>query len=517
MSIAAAHPTTQKPSNQRASTAILAIFAAAAFILHICTNWRYGYFRDELYYLDCGRHLSFGYADMAPFVPVLARISLILGGSLTAVRLWGDIACALAVVLTILIARELGGGRFAQALSAICVMLAPALMTDGSFLTTNTFEPVFWMACIWTVLRIQNTGNSRLWLWFGVFAGFAIENKHSALFFLFAVLAGVLLTPLRSELKIKWLWYGVAVIFLLSLPNFLWQATHHWATYELLRNVQKMHKNIVLGPGEFFLRQVLAFNPLCTVVWIVGLAMCFARERWRVLAFIWTAMFVIMVALKAKDYYFFPIVPMLFAAGAVAWQDWSERRRWLRPALLAFVIAADLLTLPFGVPILSPERFVAYERALHSEPPKTEVAHSGPLPQYYGDQFGWEALVREVAADYNALPPEERSRTWIFANNYGEAGAIDMFGAQYGLPRAISAHQNHFFWGPPFSPVGEKGTNLIVLQDSVEGLSKVCDGVRVLSEHHDRWGMEEENQPILYCQSLKYSLKDLWPRLKHWN
>ncbi len=176
---------------------------ALAFLLHIATNWRYGYFRDELYYLDCGRHLAWGYADMAPFVPLLARIGLLLGGSLTAIR-WGcDVGCALMVLLTILIARELGGGRFAQALAGLCALLAPALLINGDILTTNVFEPVFWMGCVWMVMRIARTGESRHWLWFGVFAGLGIENKHSALFFLVAMLGAVLLTPLRRELRTR--------------------------------------------------------------------------------------------------------------------------------------------------------------------------------------------------------------------------------------------------------------------------------------------------------------------------
>jgi hypothetical protein len=502
---------------------IAVALVVAKLVIHLATNWRYGYFRDELYYLDCGRHLAFGYADMAPLTPLFAWLGLTLGGSLTAIRLSADIAGACAVLLTVLIARELGGGKFAQFFAGLCTLVAPAMLVMDNFLSTNMWEPALWMGCIWMLIRISRnvaqgrTGESRLWLWFGVFGGLAIENKHSALFFLIALFVAVLLTDLRRELASKWLWYGVGVIFLLSLPNLIWQVQHHFATYELLRNVQKVHKNVVLGPGEYFARQVLAFNPLLLIVWGAGLVVCFMRRQWRVLGWTYVVLFAIMVALKGKDYYFFPIHPMLIAAGAVAWEQWSAVRRWLRPVLTAAALITSAILAPIFVPILSPEKLVAYTRAIHFQPPKSELSHESPLPQYFSDQFGWEELTAEVARDYASLPADERAHTAIFANNYGEAGAINEFGGRFGLPHAISAHQNHYFWGPPVAPVGAKGSNLIVLQDSVEGLSHWCENVSILSQHSDPWGMAEENGPILYCKSLKYNLQDVWPQLKHWN
>lgn len=500
------------------SVGVTALLMTLKFVIHIATNWRYGYFRDELYYLDCGRHLAWGYADMAPFTPLLAKTGLLLGGSLIAIRLPCDFAGALVILLTILITRELGGGKFAQALAGVCALLAPSLLIMDDFLTTNVFEPVFWLACVWMLVRIQRTGNSRQWIWFGVFAGLAIENKHSALFFLLAALGAVLLTPLRRELRAKWLWYGVGLIFLLSLPNFIWQATHGFATYHLLRNVQITHKNVVLGPGAYFAQQILAFSPITFAVWGVGLVYCLLRKQWRVLGLIYVLLFILMVALKGKNYYFFPIGPMVIAAGAVVWEQWSARRRWMRPAVVTAVVLLSAPLLPIALPILPPEKFVAYEHALHLAPPKSETAQSGPLPQYFGDQFGWEGLVAEIARDYDSLPTEERAHTAIVTGNYGEAGAVNQFGGKYGLPEAITGHQNHYFWGPPKPPIGIVGSNVIFLQWDENDVASVCGGdVYELSTHHDPWGMEEENQPIYYCQGLKYSLQALWPKLKHWN
>jgi hypothetical protein len=163
--------------------------------------------------------------------------------------------------------------------------------------------------------------------------------------------------------------------------------------------------------------------------------------------------------------------------------------------------------------VLSPADHVAYQEWLGIAPPKTEVAHVGPLPQLWGDQFGWPELVEEVAEIYWALPEDERSRTGIFASNYGEAGAINLFGPQHGLPPAICAHQTHSMWGPG----GFDGDSLIWLQWEPDWLEGRCGSVEIVGEHHSRWGMAEENRPILLCRDLSPALEEQWPELRHWN
>lgn len=498
---------------------VAALLGGAKLLIHLLTNHRYGYFRDELYFLDCGRHLAWGYADMAPGAALFAKIGLLLGGSVREIRFSVAVAGAVVVLLAILLARELGGGKFAQFLSGMSVVAAVAYLTVDSFLSMNAFEPIAWMACILVLLRIVRTGNSRLWLWFGLFAGLALENKHSTLFFGLAVVCAILLTPLRREFLKPWIWLGGLVALLVFLPNLIWEAQHDFATVELLRNVQKMHKNVVLGPVAFFGHQLLSLNPLEFLVWGGGLAWLFspAGRRFRILAWTYASLFALFVLFKGKDYYLFPIYPMLMAAGAVAWEQWSQQRTWMRPALVTVILFTSAVLSPLALPLFTPDRLLVYEQRLHIQPPKSEVAHNGPLPQYFGDQFGWEELVDEVAHDYNSLPDDLRARTAIFANNYGEAGALHLFGPKYGLPSAISAHQNHYFWGPPPPDQGAVGSNVIVLQGSVARLAARCDSVQVLSVHFNAWGMAEENRPILFCQGLKVSLQELWPQLKLWN
>jgi Dolichyl-phosphate-mannose-protein mannosyltransferase len=499
----------------------LALLVLAKLLLHlICAN-RYGYFRDELYFLDLGRHLAWGYVDTAPLIALYAKLALLLGGSLPALRTIAALAGGGRVALTMLLAREMGGKRFAQTIAGLCAVAAPIYLGMDSILTMNGFESLFWMGCVLVVIRIIRTGRSKLWIWFGILAGLGIENKHSALFFGAALVAGLLLTRDRREFAKPWIWAGGAIAFLTFLPNVLWQIQHHFPTLEDLENVKRMHKNVILTPAQFVGQQILLLHPLLFPFWLAGLvSLFFGRlSRLRVLGWTYVVLLAVMIALHAKNYYPTPIYPMLFASGAVALEGWLERRTWSRgrlwpkAVLATSVAAAGAILVPAILPILPPARLLAYQRGLGLVPPKTEVAHEGPLDQRLGDQFGWPGLVADVARIYDALPPAERARTGIFASNYGEAGALHLFGPAYGLPDAICAHQNHYFWGP-----GDfHGDNLIWLQWDRESIERRCKSVEKVGEHFDPWGMAEENRPIYLCRGLRAPIAQLWPGLKHWN
>jgi hypothetical protein len=489
-------------------------------LIHVLLANRYGYFRDELYFLDCGRHLDWGYVDHAPLIGLVARFALFFGGSLPALRVFPAVAGAVLVALTGLIAWRLGGGRFAQGLAGLAVIVMPIYLGIDSILTMNAFEPLFWMGCVYLLVRILQSGQSRLWIPFGILAGLGLMNKHSTAFFLLAVGVGLLLSPERRELRKPWPWLAGAVASLIFLPNLWWQVQHDFPTLEDLRNVARIGKNVVLGPAAFLGQQVLIIHPVLLPVWLTGLGylLIARRGRFRALGFAFAAFFLLLFALRGKNYYLAPIYPMLLAAGAVAIEAGLARRarsggRWPRVAIVTLLLAGGAVTAPLVLPLLAPEQYVAYQAWLGVGPPKTEVSHSGPLPQLFGDQFGWEELTVEVARIYAALSPEERARAAVFANNYGEAGAIDLFGPRYGLPAAISAHQTYFFWGPR----GFRGDVVIVLQDNRQSLERLCASVEQAGEHYDPWGMEEENGPIFVCRGLRTPLDELWPRLKNWN
>ncbi len=492
--------------------AALLVLCAAKLLLHLLTSVRnYGYFRDELYYMDMARHLDWGYVDSAPLIAVYTKAAMLLGGSLAALRILPALAGAALVALTMFIARELGGGRYAQFLAGLAILIAPAFLLIDSLLTMNAFEPLYWMGAVLVLIRIIRTGNSRHWLLFGLLTGLGLENKHSTVSFGFAVFVALILSPQRRELRKPWVWLGGAIVVLLFLPNLIWQIQHHFPTIEDLQNVKREGKNVVLPPLTFVKQQILDLHPLLFPVWLSGL-IWFLRDRtWRILGFLFAAYFALMVVAHAKDYYVFPIYPLLFAGGAAAIESWASKR-WLRVAISAVLIAGAIPTTPLATWMLAPDSYLRYARALGFVPQKAEVHHAGLLPQPMGDQFGWPELVRDVAEIYNALPPAERAKTGIFAGNYGEAGAVNLFGTAYGLPRAYSRHQNHWYWGPPDSEY----TNLIVLQWSEDDVKDNCTSYQAFPHEHPD-GMAEENTPIYLCRGAKFDLRKIWWHSHHWN
>ena len=247
------------------------------------------------------RHLDWGYVDAAPLIAVYAKIALWMGGSLAALRIIPALAGAALIALTMAIARELGGGRYAQFLAGLCILLCPAVLVLDNFLSMNAFEPLFWMGCIWVVARILRTGDSRLWLWFGVLAGLGLENKHSTLSFGFAVTVALLLTHHRREFAKPWIWIAGGIAVALFLPNLIWQIRHHFPTIEDLANVRREGKNVVLGPLAFVKQQILAMQPILFPVWLSGLVWFLRDRRWRVLGLTFVVFFVLMEVAHGQE------------------------------------------------------------------------------------------------------------------------------------------------------------------------------------------------------------------------
>lgn len=478
-------------------------------LLHLYTSGSYGYFRDELYFIACGRHLDWGYVDHPPLVALYARIGEMFGPSLRGFRLLATLAGALRIVLTGVLTARLGGGRAAQALACTAVFLAPIYLGMDTILTMNAFEHLFWLACILVVVEIANGGNEKLWLVFGAIAGLGLQNKHSMIFLGAAIVVAMLLTPMRRSLARPWIWLGGVLALLIFLPNLIWQVQHDFPTLELLRNVKETGKNVVLAPVAFMIQQAMILNPFSAPLWILGLVALFLDKRHRVFAWTYVLVLALMIRLEAKDYYVAPIYPMLFAAGAV----WLEaRRRIAYYAVLALVVIGGSISAPLVLPALPPERLLAYQRALGIKPQATEVSHTSELPQLFADQFGWEETVRKVARYYHSLPEEERKKTAIFCGNYGEAGAIDFYGPKYGLPPAISGHQNYFYWGPR----GFTGESVILLDDDPDPDRELWTSLQKVDERFHPYAMPYENTPIFHGRGLKTPLAELWPKVKHW-
>ena len=497
---------------------VVAVLAAVKLLLHLYAGRHYGYFVDELYYLACAQHLDWGYVDQPPLIALIARIARsLLGDSLPAIRLFPALAGAGMVLLTGLIARELGGRRFAQWLAALSFLLAPGFLALDHFLSMNAFEPLFWMGCAWLVARIIRTGDARLWLWFGVLAGIGLENKHSMLIFGFGLVAGLVLTRERRILHTRWLWIGGLAAFVIFLPNLLWNIQHHFPFLELQENIRRNGRNVGLSPLNFFGQEVLAMLPLTLPIWLAGLwYLLFQRggRTFRALAWAWLITAGLIVTLNPRVYYLFPAFPLLFAAGGVAWERWlaAPGLRWIKAAYAALMVLMASLLLPSALPVLPALTYIRYSTALDLQPPRIETFRLGPMPQLYADQFGWEEMAATVAGVFHSLPPEVRAKTCIFGQNYGQAGAVDLFGPRYGLPRAISGHQSYFLWGPQ----GCTGESVIVMDGRRQTLEREYAAVRQAAHVEHPYSMPYEHFDIFYCQGLKQPVSEAWPKVKRW-
>jgi len=510
-----------KPEPSRISLLPI-IFGGAALLVHLLTNSRYGYFRDELYYLVCGQHLAFGYVDQPPLSILLLRLSRTLfGESLPAIRLLPAIAGAGIVMLTGTIARTLGGRGWAVALSCAAALAGTFLLAVGNFFSMNAFEPLFWMGCIYLLVRIINPESFRgsLWLWFGAVAGLGLENKHTMAFFGFGIVIALLLIPqLRDHFREKWIWLGGLTALVVALPNIVWEARNHWPTYELLTNIAHSNKNVVLSPGEFLGQQILLNNPATLPLWLGGLIWLFASpdgRRYCTLAIAYLVTLGVFLFLHGKVYYLAPAYPMLFAAGAVAAERLFQARwPWVKPAVLGLILVCGAFLAPLALPILPPEKLLAYLQKNHLQPPRTETSHTAALPQLFADQFGWKEMVASVAHVYHHLRPEDEKRAGIFCQNYGEAGAIDFFGRKYGLPPALSGHQNYFLWGAR----GYTGNVMLVLDTNADDEHKQFESVEDLGQVvSSPWAMPWEQRMHIYlCHGLKTDLRDFWPHVKNW-
>jgi dolichyl-phosphate-mannose-protein mannosyltransferase len=504
----------------RGAAALVGLVALAKLVLHLATAGRYGYFRDELYYIACSRHLDWGYVDQPPLIALVTWLELHIGGqSLHALRFLPAVAGAALVVLVALLAREMGATRFGiwfASLSTACIGVSFVM---DYLLTMNAFEPLCWTGCTYILVRIINTGNEKLWLWFGMLAGIGLQNKYSMAIFAFGVVIGLLLTPERRAFVRPWIWLGGVVAFLIFLPNFIWNVQHHWPFVELMRNIKASGRDVELGASRYIFEQLFVVTPVPLLVAVIGLVYLFAsqdRRRYRALAWAYLVTLAVIVLMRGKNYYIVPAYPMLLAAGSVAIERAGERKHWawLKPAIVTLLLLTLLIMLPLGVPVLSAEGFLRYESKLPFPLPVSEKSHRGAaMPQYYSDQFGWEEMTAAVARVYSSLTPEERRQACIGAGNYGEAGAIDFFGPKYGLPNAVSGHQNYFLWGPRNCT----GKVLILLGDRPEDWNGRCDRVDIAAQLYHPYAIKFENKPVLVCHGLKVDLQQIWPSLKDWD
>ena len=508
-------------NNSRPEPLARSVFAIAALavLVHFLFDGKYGYFRDELYYAACGEHLAWGYVDHPPLVALAAWFSRALfGDSLFSLRLLPALSSAAKVILAGWMAREIGGQRFAQFFAALLVFLAPIYLTLDNFLSMNSFEPVFWMACAAIVLRILNGGSPKLWLLFGAVTGLGLLNKHSMIFFGSGIVAGLLLTSARKQFARIEIWAGALVAFVIFLPNLLWEIHNGYPTIAFLHSAIGT-KYTDVSPLAFIGEQFLLVNPLAAPVWMAGLYFFLfdrAGRKYAVLGYAYLAVLLEMILLHGKIYFLAPAYIMLLAAGAV----WCEQKvftrtgAWLKPAVLAPLVLSAIIAAPLAIPILPVEAAVKYCRFFGVQGVKVENVPQDKLPQLFGDMFGWREQAEAFSRAMHSLPADEQSRVALLAYNYGEASAIDFFGKNYGLPKAISGHNQYGAWGPR----GASGEVVLAIGFSKDRLDRAFAEVTAFETISPEYALPEESGLTIYiCRHPRKSLSESWAEWTYFN
>ena len=426
-----------------------------------------------------------------------------------ALRIVPGLAGAATVFATGLIARELGGGRAAQVLAALAAFFAPFFLAVSHFYSMNALDVLFWTLLLWLAARILVRDEPRVWLWFGALAGLGLENKYSVGFLGFGLVVGLAATRARKQLLSPYLWAGGALAALLFAPHLVWEARNGAPTLEFMRNATEL-KNYPVTPVQFLLGQLLLLHPLFAPLWIAGLGALLFAARFapvRALGIAYLVLLALMIQQKAKVYYLAPAYPVLFAAGAVVIA--RSRPAWIGAAL----VAAGIALVPLAIPVLAPERFLAYSAALGVSEPQMERDARARMPDQFGFMFGWRELAEEVARVHRSLSPEDRARAAVFGRNYAEAGAIDYFGPALGLPRAISGHNSYWMWGPG----GYDGAVLIVIGDVPEEFrarfASFEEKGRRLCEYCRSY---ESDVPIFVARGLQRPVSEVWPEIKRY-
>lgn len=492
-------------------TAILIWMAVGLVIAHCMVNNQYGYHRDELNFIEDGRNLAWGYVDCPPFTPFVAHVSeMLFGTSLVGLRFFPAVSMGLVVVLTGLMVRRMGGNRWAQIVGAGGAMISGVALSQGSIFMYVSFDFLWWVVVAYGVISLMKTDDARWWLLIGVAIGLGMLTKLTMSFLVAGLVAGVLFTPARRYLKSPWLWAGAAIALLIFLPNLVWMAQHDFISLEKL---SAMHaRDVRDGHYKWFLPDQLysATNPSSVYLWVVGLYFFWQsagkhrssyEPNYRPLVWMYAVPLAGLLALQGRGYYLAPAYPMLIAGGAFSI---GERVRNLTPAqrnaqyswLPYSLVIGGLISASFSMPVTPLNSF--WWRMADN------------IHHLYREEVGWPEMVKTVADIRDSIPQEERSRLGILAGNYGEAGAINLYGPEYGLPRAISGIDSFWLWGygePPPETV-------IVLGLEPSYVNSLFETCSIVGTNSNPYGIQnEENQEhpdILLCRHLRQPWEQFW-------
>ena len=428
---------------QKTDNLILFLMALGAVVFHILLNGQYGFHRDELDFIMNARRLDWGYISYPPITPFFARVGLeLFGESLRGLRVLPAIAQGIVMVLAGWMARDMGGKRNAQMVTAFAVFIAPISLFGGTVIMYFAFDYLWWVMVAFFLVRLLATDDARYWLGIGAGIGLGMMTKYTMAFWVIGLIVAILVTPARKYLRSKWLYLGAGLAFLIWLPNLIWQARHDFIALEYLSSIHA--RDIEWGRADDFLPEqlILTTNPLSLPIWTAGLVLCLfsaSMKRFRALGWMFVVTFVLFLVNEGRGYYTGPAYVMLLAAGAVWFEKWLESRpartRRLGSGLLWGALVVGSL---IGIVLMKPVGTV--NSALWDF--RADV--SGDL---FVEMVGWQDLTAQVADIYQSIPEAEKPRTAILVGNYGEAGALDLYGKEYGLPRIISGTNSMWYRG----------------------------------------------------------------------
>ena len=504
--------------------AILLYLALLTILIHFLANGGYGYFRDELYYVACSKHLAAGYVDQPPFSIFILFASIkLFGDSIFALRLIPALLSGVTVYLGGMITRKLGGGPTAVFLACLSIAIAPAFLGTNAIYSMNGFDWVFWLLSTYVVFLIiekSSVGNERetgtLWIWFGIILGFGLLNKIDILWLGVSLFVGLLLTPQRKQLATKWPYISALIALVLFSPYVIWNITHDFATLKFIHNASSI-KYASQSPATFIPDMIISMNMWSVPVWIAGIwYLLFDKDgkKFRLVGFIFVVtLLILIINWHSKAEYIAPAFPFIFAAGGVMFERIAAHKwfAWTRYAMPLLIGVYGLVSMPFAIPILPVDSFIKYSTALGVKPSTSEGQHLSDLPQWYADMFGWENMASMVSKVYTSLPPAEQRSTVVFCENYGEAGAIDFFRGKYPLPHTLCGHNNYWYWGPGDTTA----TTIIVIGQTKEGLQKTFGSVEpagvIVSKHAMPY---ETDLPIFICRKMNVPIEVIWPKVK---
>jgi Dolichyl-phosphate-mannose-protein mannosyltransferase len=477
--------------------------AAACFLLHCLTNGRYGFHRDELATLDDAAHLAWGYVAYPPLTPFLARVAVELFGATTvAVRLFAALAQSLVVLLTGLIAREIGGSPRAEGIAAFAVLVSPVSMSAGHLFQYVSFDFLWSVLLVYFVVRLLNSNDPRWWIAAGGAAGLGLMTRYTIAWLIAGLTVGFLLTPARRHLRSWWLAGGMALALPLVLPNLMWQASHHFISLEFLRSIHARDVRIGRTDGFLWKQLLVPAHPFTIPLWIAGLYFYFREpegQRYRALGWTFAAALILFAAVRARDYYSAPLYPMLLAGGAVLSVRWA---RWARGLTYAGLAAA----LAMGVALILPVAPIG------SRWYQASSNVNGDLRE----EIGWRDLVKTVAEIRDTLPAGERATAGILTGNYGEAGAIDLYGGPYGLPKALSGANS--FWLRGYGDTPPHPLIVVGLSPKfAQANFTTCESKGSISNRFGVANEETEFDKYLWvCRGLRDPWPEFWKKIKAW-